>query len=250
MAARRNGCAMAALALLTAGAGPLTPASTVDDVLDAMQARVDLRSFTADVSQTLKDTTHGYDTTFAGKAWFQIPAGGEARLRVAFDTKQKGKKPPVPNRKEYLLEGGWLTDRDFSLKNETKRQVVRPGDKLNLFELGKGPFPLPIGQSKAEVRKQFTVAQVPPAKGDPANTIHLALTPKPDSTFARQFSYVDFWVDVSQQMPVRIETVDAHGVNDQVTDLTNLKVNPPLTAAAFALQPVTGWKLDTIPYGE
>ena len=249
---------LAALMLAAAGAGPLSGASSVDDVLDAMQARGDLKSFTADVAQEQKDGIHGYDTTVRGTAVFQMRPGGDARLHLVFNTKQKAGRATVKSKKEYLLDGGWLTDRDYPTKNETRRQVVQPGQKLNLFELGKGPFPLPIGQDKAKVRLQFDVAKAPPDKDDPPHTIHLTLTPKPGTDLARQFQTVDFWVDTAQRMPVRIETVDARAVNDQVTDLTNLKVNPPVTDGDFALPapdeslpPLDRkWTFDERPYGQ
>jgi outer membrane lipoprotein-sorting protein len=242
---------LAALAVATAGAGPLTDKSSIDDVLDAMQARGgDLKSFTADVAQTMKDDVHGYDTTFRGKATFQALPGGDARLHLVFDMKQKGKHAAVPSKKEYLLQDGWLTDRDYPTNNETRRQVVQPGQKLNLFQLGKGPFPLPIGQNRQQVHLQFDVTRDPPDKDDPPHTIHLTLTPKPDTDLARQFQTIDFWVDTDQRMPVRIETVDSRGVNDQVTDLTNLKVNPPVNDGDFTLPPATGLRTSEVPFGQ
>ena len=250
----RRCAAVAILALAAAGAGkPLGPNSTVDDVLDAMHDRGhDLRSFTADVTQNVTDS-QGYDTTRTGKAWFQVLPGDDARVHLLLDHKKVGERPPTKSVVEYLLDkGGVLTNRDYTSKTESSRQVVAPGQKLNLFELGKGPFPLPIGQDKAEVYKQFDVElkRAVPAD-DPPRTLHLLLTPKPGTPLAKQFKSVDVWVDVRQGMPVRVETVGPRGTPDQTTDLKNLQVNPPVKDGDFTLPPVAGWKVtDTIPFGQ
>src|SRR5205814_1317034 len=128
--------------------------------------------------------------------------------------------------KEYLLDGGWLIDRDYRAKNEVRRQIARAGEKVNLFQLGKGPFPLPIGQDKKDVHEQFEVTKLPPAKDDPAGAVHLQLTPKEKTDFARKFSRIDVWVDQHTKMPVRIETIDRNQTTDRQTDLEKMKVNP------------------------
>jgi hypothetical protein len=47
--------------------------------------------------------------------------------------------------------------------------VLRPGEKVNLLKLGEGPFPLPIGQKRDDVKRQFDVTLAKPEKGvDPA----------------------------------------------------------------------------------
>ena len=44
-----------------------------------------------------------------------------------------------------------------------------------VLELGEGPFPLPIGQAKEDVKKMFDVEIIPAAEGDPAGTIRNSL---------------------------------------------------------------------------
>jgi outer membrane lipoprotein-sorting protein len=251
--------AMTAMLIGCGGAAPLGSASSVDDLLDAMHDRGgDLKSFTADVVQKQVDLNANTKVTYRGPVIFQALPGGDARLRLTWTSKQKGERPPVPYQAEYLLVNGWLTSRDFVSKNETRRQVVAPGQKLDLFQLGKGPFPLPIGQDRAAVLRQFDVARQPADKVDPPNTIHLQLTPKKGGSFARQFSQVDFWIDTVQRMPVRITTTDAGVLNEQTNDLTNLKVNGPVGPADFMLPPLNNalppanrpWSTTVVPYGE
>ena len=260
LAALTTACAVTSVPAAPAAptASSLGPASTVDDVLGAMQARGgDLKSFTATVTQSLYNTTFDTTETYHGKVVFQFLPDGDARMHLVLDDKQKGTNPPESSKKEYLLEDGWLTDRDYPMKNQVRRQIVAPGQKLDLFQLGKGPFPLPIGQDKAEVTAQFTVEKMPPAGTDPKGlqTIHLQLTPKPRGTFSRQFKLVDFWIDTASGLPVRIETLDYGGVIDQTNDLTNVAVNPAVGNGDFTLPPLNNalppanrkWAVDAIP---
>src|SRR3954452_11354765 len=127
-----------------------------------------------------------------GQVWYQQRGPGDARMRVTFDQKSDsaGKKI-TPERIEYLLDKGWLTDRDYQKRIEVRRQVLRPGEKINLLKLGEGPFPLPIGQKKEDVKKLFDVTRVKPAADDPPGTVHLTLKPVKGSQFAKKFKAID-----------------------------------------------------------
>jgi hypothetical protein len=224
----------------------LHPDATVDEVLDALQARgQNLKEFVADVQLTDTDITMGDSSKRVGNVWYQVKPDGDARMHILFEKKIVGDKPPRDDRKEYLLEDGWALDRDYRAKNEVRYQISRPGEKMNLFQLGKGAFPLPIGQDKSDVHAMFDVTKVAPAAGDPANSIHLQLTPKPKTDFERKFSTIDVWVDLTTKMPVRISTEDRNQTTQQQTDLGNVVVNPKpgLTEEDFVMPPVDdkGW---------
>jgi hypothetical protein len=237
------------------GSIALRPDATIDDVLDTLQTRgQNLKEFVADVKLTESDTVMGTSTIRLGKVWYQLRDNGDARFHVRFDKKGTGDKPPVDDVKEYLLNDGWLIDRDYRAKTETNRQVARPGEKVNLFQLGKGPFPLPIGQDKKDVHAQFDITKVPLAKDEPTNTVHLQLKPKPGTDLERKFSTIDVWVDQKTGMPVRIETLDRNQTTDRTTDLDNLKVNPKpgLNDADFTLPPIDngGWNRHDEPLNQ
>ena len=234
-----------------APSGALSPDSTVDEILDALDARGrNLKAFAADVSLTEGDATLANEVTRTGRAVYQDQGEGRARLRVTFNERDNGKRV-FQEKIEYLLEGGWLTDRDYKKKIEVRRQVLRKGEKLDLLKLGEGPFPLPIGQKKEAVHEQFGVEKVAPAKDDPAGTVHIRLTPKPGGQFARKFDEIDVWVDAKTSMPARIDTVQGETV--RTTVLKNFTVNPepPLTDKDFALPRTEGdWDLHEEPFSE
>lgn len=212
---------------------PLNPDSPIDDILDALDARgKTLKDFSADVRLTSTDNDLQTSESTDGAVLFQRLPDSDARVKVGFTKHTVGKRTTA-DRVDYLLEKGWLTDRNYQKKLEVQRQVLHPGQKINLLKLGEGPFPLPIGQDKADVHAQFDVKKIAPAKTDPAGTVHVQLTPKPGTPLARKFDTIDVWADLKTKMPVRIETL--HGSDDHTTDLTNIKLNPGLKDSDFAL---------------
>jgi outer membrane lipoprotein-sorting protein len=232
--------------------GPLSPDSPVDAILDALDARgKSLNDFTADVSLAESDPTTGLDTTRIGSVKYQKQGPGDARLRVTFD-KKKTDRGLRDEKLEYVLDDGWLVDRNYRSRVQVRRQVLRPGEQIDLLKLGEGPFPLPLGQAKEDVHRQFEVTKQPAGENPPPNTAHVRLAPKPDTQFADKFKSIDVWVDVTSQMPRRIVTVDAGDTGaERTTDLEKLRVNAGLKDEDFELKPVGSdqkWQLQEEPY--
>ena len=231
-----------------AAGGQLTPASTLDQILDALHQRgVGLKDFAGDVVLADTDALTGDTQTFTGKVWFQEKGPADARIRVRFDKKQIGKRVDEQAKMEYVLDNGWLIERDFKRKLQVDRQVLKPGEKINLLKLGEGPFPLPIGQPREEVLKQFDVKKIDPANDDPQGTIHVQLAPKKGTQFARKFSLIDVWIDPQSHFPRKIKTLDTNQTEIKSTDLTNIQVNQNLSDQQFTLEKVEGWTVKSEP---
>jgi outer membrane lipoprotein-sorting protein len=228
-----------ATAPATAATQAAVAAAEVDKVLDALHAAgVNLRDFVAEVSLAEEDMISGDSATRRGTVWYQLKSPGQARIRVDFPIKQVGDLAFKDQRIEYLLDDGWLWDRDFKNKVQVKRQVLKEGQKINLLKLGEGPFPLPIGQERQDVLRMFRVTLKPLAKGEPADTVHLQLIPdaKTNAQFARRFKSLDVWVDLRQSFPVRIDTVDADQKTQRSTQLKLRSINSGLKDSDFALE--------------
>jgi len=244
------GCSSAVRAESPTASKDLTLDSSVDDVLDALDALGDgLNDFTADVKMTTADGATGLESTRSGAVWFQNQSEGESRLRVTFETKEEDGLEKT-EKIEYMLDDGWLVDRDYKKKIEVKRQVLRPGEKINLLKLGEGPFPLPIGQDKADAHKLFDITKIAASKDDPESTVHLELKPRKGSQFERKFHAIDVWVDLKTHMPRRIGTSNVPQTELRTTDLSNVRVNPGLKDEDFALPAVSEkeWTQHAEPY--
>jgi hypothetical protein len=230
----------------------LTSKSSIDQVLDAMDARgQDLKDFTAAVKLTETDAALGTGIARTGRIWLQRRGEGNDRVRVLFN-KRITDKGSRAEKIEYVLSDGWLLDRDYTASRQIRRQVLQPGQKINLLKLGEGPFPLPLGQSKEDVHRMFDVKKIDPAPGDPPNTIHLQLTPKSGTEFDDKFTTVDFWIDLSTRMPVRSETVDKNGTTIKTADLGDIKLNQDLGDADFTPEKIdpAKWTMREAPFNE
>jgi hypothetical protein len=235
-----------------APAGTLSVDSPVDDVLDALDKRGDeMKDFTAVVTLADTDTAIGNETKLTGHIWMQRLPGDDARVRVNFDRREVNEKV-TSERQEFMLAGGMFTERNYVDRKEVRRQVLKPGQKMNLLKLGEGPFPLPLGQDKADVHRMFDVSKLPPAEGDPGGTIHVQLKPKPSSQFERRFATIDFWVDPNSRMPVRIVTEDPNGTTVRTTELKDVQVDAGLGDKEFTMPPVDEgqWRLQQVPFEE
>jgi outer membrane lipoprotein-sorting protein len=81
--------------------------------------------------------------------------------------------------------------------------------------------------------------------------VHLQLTPKLGTQFAKQFKTIDIWVDTASNMPRRIQTVDLNEVTTKTTDLTDVKINSGATDKDFAEPSLPdGWDVVEGPYGQ
>lgn len=230
---------------------PATRPAAIDQVLRELEAvGKNLRSFIANVTLTETDALTADQFGRTGSVVYEQRGKTDARLRVNFERKVVSGRSQE-HRVDYLLDDGWLIERDYRGKTEVRRQVLRPGQKLDLLKLGEGPFPLPIGQEVDEVHRLFEVTMPPPGEDAPANTDHLRLTPRPNSQFASKFQSIDVWVDRGSHMPVRIETLDASGDVLRTTDLTNVQVNPPIVDARFELPPIDDtWNRHEEPFSD
>jgi hypothetical protein len=232
--------------------GKLSADASLDQILDALDRRGrDLQSFAADVTLIESDASTGDEIERGGSIALQLQPDGSARSRITFDRKVANNLV-TEERIDYVLDGPNLIDRSYRTRTQVTRQVLRPGEKINLLKLGEGPFPLPIGQDKEEVKGMFEVRQVPPGPGDPPNTVRVQLSPRPGSQFAHRFESIEAWVDLDDHMPKRIETIDANGVTVRTTDLSNVRINEQLRDEVFILPRIdpNDWTLLSEPYHE
>jgi hypothetical protein len=150
----------------------------------------------------------------------------------------------------YIFDGTWLVERLDAEKQFTKRQIVAPGtaaDKADPLDLGEGPFALPITAKKDRLLQRFNVALVASEKDDPANSIHLKLTPR--ENFKSDYTQVDMWYDRASLLPVHVRTLD-ESENETVILVTKPRVNDPVEDKVFDTSEPKGdgWRVETTPW--
>lgn len=137
---------------------------------------------------------------------------------------------------EHLFDGRWYIEKKDATKTVIKREIVRPGEQVDPFKLGQGPFPLPFGQKEAEILEKFQVSYVEPAKDDPANTSHLKLIPKASAEdMAEKYKELHFFVDNKVDLPVKV-VADQKDEKLVTVTFSDIQINKDVPGSAFAVK--------------
>lgn len=232
---------------------PLDP--RIDKILDRLEAR-QIRDIRADVSWTLMHVITEDKTIKRGKLYYR-DAKPAAKFLVHFEKiNRDGRNRKVDER--HLFDGRWYTERSSKTKLVTRREIRRESDLGNPYRIGEGVFPLPFGQKKADILAEFTVSLVPPKKGDPKQTDHLKLIPRPGTRTARTYASVDFWIRQAGvgkhpglPVKVKVEKKDGAGRSSQhvIVEVSNVAVNTGLSDSTFKIGKPLGYseQIDRLP---
>ncbi len=186
--------------------------------------RVQVTSLTADVSYTRTDPILDRREIRTGKLLFRM-VDGKREAAILFDTLIIGRRRET-KQKHYIFSGRWMAEVDHDKKQFIKRELVAPDEKeIDPFGLGGGPIPLPIGQSKESVLKNFVVTMVEkPTEGSLSklddNVVGLHLLPIAKD----EWEYINLYYDPETWLPVGVEKVDMDG-SKRVSLLTNMLVD-------------------------
>ncbi len=168
-----------------------------------------------------------------------------ARFMVSFDTLIH--EDLKVNQKEWFcFDGRWWREIREQTKTAIDHEVVAPDEKIDSFKLEESPLPLPFGQKKADILKNFNVTLIKPEKSDPADTDHLLLIPKPGGKFVKQYERLEFWIDRKLNLPIRIVAADRHA-NVTTDDFKNLKINTGIPEKQLWIDIPEGYGYEKVP---
>jgi hypothetical protein len=179
-----------------------------------------------------------------------------AKFKVHFTKKIVDKKAPDID-EQHLFDGHNYTILDAANKRIERREIRAPDDRRNPYKVGEGAFPLPFGQKKADILREFDVALAPASPKDPPETDHLRLTPRKGTSSERQYRAIEFWVrrDGGDEagLPVKVRTIQrgaAKGEESFVNvTFSDVKLNTGLGVAPFTIEEPDGYEVQFIPLG-
>jgi hypothetical protein len=231
----------------------------IDAELDALLTRLeagakDLTSFAAKITYEKEEALLARTETRTGEIIYRID-GEKKAFAVLFDKRIIGSRLET-RLYHYVFDGRWLAEIDHENKQFIKREIVPPGKVLDPLKLGEGPFPLPIGQAKADVLARFDVTRLEvPKEGllkSLQNVDGLLLTPKPNVPEARDYQRVEIFYDRATSLPVGINAVETNDDRKTVR-LTDLQRNPAMDKAMLkkldiAEPDARTWRIDIRPW--
>jgi outer membrane lipoprotein-sorting protein len=227
-------------------------ANTVPDAnkVNAVLAKLDqksreIKTYEAKIIYLFKQPTLESEALRTGVLYYVNDEKG-SKLRINFTALRQDNEPAPNYREEYLFDGVNLTRIDYKLKNVEYRQLTDANKPLNAFELASEYLPI-IGFANTKNLKINFDVSIAKENGDaiPAD-IKLHLATKPDSKYAKDYKYIDFWVDRLTSLPVRM--VAASGQED-IYDirLEDAKVNKGLAKGIFTIEVPADFSKNVIP---
>jgi hypothetical protein len=243
--------------------------TTAEDLLARLEtADKDLRSLDADVLYQRVFGLEGDEQERRGKLYYVdaksatadgTPAPGSRKFAIHFKSLKMGDQPAMAQDQVLIFDGEWLVEKKPEDRQIIKRQITRAGG-FDPLKVGEGPFPLPIGQKKADILSRFDVELLPATKdlvsNDPAlqqplenfvkGSYQLKLTPKPGERSV-ELAEIRLWYrpdpTTGQLLPRMARTVTPQG-DISLVQLANVKVNGPVPSEAMDTRTPEGWKQD------
>jgi hypothetical protein len=229
---------------------PAGVSADVDQILDRLEKKGDqVRDIQTRITYTKNDPVLEDKQVFQGILRFKQDKPNP-RFFIRFDKFiQEG--VTRDSKEWHVFDGQWYIEAREKTKTIVKRQVVRPGEEVNVFRLGQGPFPLPFGQKKADIEKHFAVKLIPSKPADPPNSYHLECTPKPGTDMEKKYGKIDFHIDKDLNLPVRVRTTEKSENVEVTADFpaSSIEVNKGLAGSELNLPPLSDYQIDTVPLG-
>ena len=215
-------------------AAPAADTEAIDRILTQLERRGDdVKDIKAAVSYRELDQLNLSERVKEGQILFLI-TDTNPLFFIQFDkTSVDGQ---FGKREWYLFDGEWLYEVNERTSQVTQRQVTRPGEKVDLFDIESAPFPLPFGQKKDKILANFDVTLKPPGKGDPKNTDHLVCVPKADTRLARNYGKLEFFILKDLHLPRRVvmtKSQEYEVVTAEFPDLSISSINAGVERADF-----------------
>ncbi|MBL1217572.1 MAG: outer membrane lipoprotein carrier protein LolA [Planctomycetes bacterium] len=220
---------------------------TVEDLLDALEsADADLASFSAVVKYIKEDLLLDDVQERRGTLYYRVaPETAQRQFAVLFTRLRFGKEWH-DDLKDYVFDGRFLIERLHQEHQFFKREVVRPGETYDPLSID-GPFPLPIGQKKADLLRRFEATLLDPStEGRLAGNYHMLLTAR-DRSDDDRLETVELWYDRETLLPTKAVVTEKTGDLSTV-ELANPARNPAeLDQSVFSTQtpdPLDGWTIE------
>ncbi len=249
--------------------GPSAMDASTAEFLDSLEkAESDLRTLRADLQyiKTFSELEGGGRHIRRGSIAYAArmnasPSDLPARRGFVVDMRQLIVDDKLrEERQQYIFDGTFLVERYEQEKRFIRRRAVAQGSTRDPMRIGEGPFPLPLGQRRADMVARFEVSEVATNDGLPegpafdglrkllAGTRQLRLVPRPGTDQARDFRDIRLWYRTSDLLPIFAMTSNVDDTRAEVL-LTNIQRNPEVPASTFSVEPPeasAGWEVQIV----
>jgi hypothetical protein len=176
--------------------------------------------------------------------WVAYRKGTEkraTRFRIQFATLRLDKGALIAAKVDYAFDGRQLSIAKHRIK-QVQRFRLAIAQRADPMKLGRGPFPLPFGQTAEDMLKRFRATTRPPAAGDPESTDYLKLTPRAAYREQLNVSQLEMWVDRTLHLPVKLVARDDKKKLTTTVTFSDVDPRAKLEASVFRLAKPAGWR--------
>lgn len=222
------------------------PVVTVDSVLDRLEAEGQrVNDFHSGIVWRIEDARLFEMTEKRGSLMF-LRTEPNPLFRIDFT--QLLESGTVKNRQEqHVFDGRWYTESREFTRTVIRREVVRKGETVDLFNIGSGPFPLPFGQKKQDILRHFKVTLLHTLEAGSDAFHHLRCVPRRSSHLADDYREIHFHIDRKLGLPVSIVLYRKKDGKVVTVDFKRVRINTGLERSLFEVNPPKGWHTITEP---
>lgn len=244
---------VAAASSAPAAAEPVAVDPVVDKILTRLEER-DVKDLRASLMWETGDMLNPEDVIKKKGEILYRQESPAAKFKVHLKKKIVGLTAPEID-EQYLFDGFVYTELNSNDKTVVRREVRAENDKRNPYKVGEGAFPVPFGQKKADILREFDVTRVPPKEKDPTKTDHLLLSPRTGTASAEQHKSVEFWINQEDTenpgLPVKVRTTQRGAAKNEesfvVVTFTDIKLNTGMGVAPFQIPLLPGFREELVP---
>ncbi len=237
---------------------PVTPAADAGAVLDRLEAQgKSMTDFAASVTVEKFEALTEEREIRRGRVAVEGAVGPARRIGVVVDEVIDATGRGSPDGRRFVFAEGWLCEFDATMKQCIRRQIAREGEAVDPLRVGDGPFPVPLGQPKAEVVKEFSVTMAPlpdaaflkslAARAD--SLVTLRLVPRAGTPMARETGALLLVLERESLAPAAVVVEQVNGDRTAVV-FRGAKIDAGLDPAFRELltsPDTTDWKTDVRP---
>lgn len=230
---------------------------TVEELLDALErAGQGVARMSAEVTFIKTFAIAGDQEVRQGDLHYE-QAEGTKRFAVRFDKFINGTRVEDDPR-EYIFDGEWFVEKFIAQRDFIKRQIVPPGEVWDPMKLGEGPFPVPVGQRKDEVLRDWQPALAESTEGvEHPRLVELArplqqllLVPRAENADDADYAEVRVWYDRTDLLPRMLKATNFAGDETTVV-LRDVRINDAASATPISTEPPpqgSGWHVTIEPW--
>ncbi|MBN2064575.1 MAG: hypothetical protein JW745_07210 [Sedimentisphaerales bacterium] len=224
-------------------------------LLDKIEkACLQLKSYQADMKYDIIQSLIDSQSVRTGKLYYKVD-DNSILARIHFqdlteidlmDTESQTK--PIIFDEDYYFDGLWVVRTNAQTKTVQKWEVAENRQDREAFRLGHGPFPLPFAIKTHDVREYFEVKlNDTPRRTSQENAVCLTLTPKPDTSYAKEYKLVELWVSQANYLPTQICYVK-QDYEENTVIWSNIKIDSEIKDTIFAMpRTPAGWTEEVTP---